>query len=129
MIVQTAVIKALFDALEKDRDRWKNALIRCTDQPDDDPESMAGHVIANFARLYTERQIIARENAKLREVLERSIMALRMFRDCAEGPEMKMLARDVVNQLEALHVGRGKQTAAEPGPSEALFDIARKESA
>jgi hypothetical protein len=69
-----------------------------------------------------------RENSSLRKILVDSIKAFRLIRDGAEGPEIRILARDLVNQLEELNVGKGKQAPADPGPQVTLPGIAHKES-
>jgi hypothetical protein len=118
-------------AMEKDRDRWRRALNDCTpggSEFADDPEYCKAYVRNRQDTIWQLSRKTLLENRELRRVLENACKALRLVRDGAEGKEIKTLARDVVDQLEELNVGRGKQAPAGPGPTEAPISIARKES-
>lgn len=116
-------------ALEKDRDRWRRALNDCTPGGSEfarDPDYCVEWVKKSQNNLWESVKKYVIENRKLRKTLESSITAFRMVRDGAEGPEIRTLARDLVNQLEEFHVGGTKQ--AEPArPGEPLNSIAPKE--
>jgi hypothetical protein len=117
--------------MAKDRDRWRRALNDCTPGGSE----FAGDP-AYCQKYITERKHSLWETAKknfitardLRTALEDAVKTLRLIRDGAEGPEIRTLARDLINKLEELNVGRGKQAPEGPGPEEAPFNIARKES-
>lgn len=116
-------------AIEKDRDRWRRALNDCTPGGSEfarDPAYCAEWVKSARNNMWETAKKNILENRRLREILESSITAFRLVRDGAEGPEIRTLARDLVNQLEEFHVGR-KQTQGSPGPDDALNSIARKE--
>ncbi|SRR6266566_155925 len=118
--------------MEKDRDRWRRALNDCTPGGSEfarDPNYCVEWVKKARHNLWESNKKFVLENRRLREILADSIKAFRLIRDGAEGTEIRTLARDLVNQLEELNVGKGNSAqATEPKPREASFNIARKES-
>ena len=116
--------------MEKDRDRWRRALNDCTPGGSEfanDPDFCREWVKMARNNMWETAKKNIIENQKFRKVLEDSIIALRMVRNGAgDMPELQTLARDIVNQLEELHVGRAKQSP-DPRPDEPLNSIARKE--
>ena len=125
------VTKLILDSvtLEKDRDRWRRALNNLTPGGSEfasDPDYCVEWVKTARNNIWETAKKNVIENRKLREALEDAMRTLRLVRNGAEGKEIQTLARDVVNKLEELNVGRAKQ--AEPtGPGDALNSIARKE--
>lgn len=127
-----AVTKLILDsvALEKDRDRWRRALNACTPGGSEfarDPDYCVEWIKTARNNMWETAKKNIIENRKLREALEDAMKTLRLVRNGAEGKEVQTLARDVINKLEELNVGRAKQTPAVPGPDVSLNSIARKE--
>jgi hypothetical protein len=128
---EPAITKLIVDsvAIEKDRDRWRRALNDCTPGGSEfarDPDYCKKYVQERRDSLWKLNVKFVMENRDLREALDDAIKTLRLVRNGAEGKEIQTLARDVVDKLEEIRVGRAKQTE-DPGPGEAFNAIARKE--
>lgn len=126
-----SVTKLVLDlvAMEKDRDRWRRALNDCTPGGSEfarDPDFCREWVKTARNNMWETAKKNIIQSRKLREALEDAMKTLRFVRNGAEGKEIQTLARDVVDKLEELNVGRAKQ-AEGPRPGEPLNSIARKE--
>lgn len=90
-------------AMEADRDRWRRALNDCTPGGSEfacDPKECVKWVRERRDVLWESNKRLVLRARRLELALTNASKALHMMRDGGESPELRVLARDVISQIQ-----------------------------